>query len=329
MEVSASCGNVKEKIMKPFKPQLACDWIEANVKFPCIVQPKIDGVHSLNRDGKCTGRSLKAHANPHTTVVFSQPEYHGFCGEKTQGTDPTRDSLCRDTSSVLGREYGEPEITWWLFDYVTNTIIDLGYRDRMQILLDVVVNLPDKLSKNIRIIKSKLVNNMEELLAFEDNCLNEGYEGIIIRDPEAKYKYGRCGKTHMGAWRVKRFIDAEILVDELEEGNTNNNEAKTNELGRTERSSHKENKTGNGTVGNMSGKLLKDVLDPQTGAVILHKGDRVKVSQGKMTAEQKKYYWEHQEELLEHVIKFKLFPKGTKDKPRFPTFDSIRNKNDL
>jgi len=75
--------------------------------------------------------------------------------------------------------------------------------------------------------------------------------------------------------------------------------------------------------------LLKDVLDPQTGAVILHKGDRVKVSPGKMTAEQKKYYWEHQEELLEHVIKFKLFPKGTKDKPRFPTFDSIRNKNDL
>jgi hypothetical protein len=56
---------------------LACDWIEQSVKFPCIVQPKIDGVHSLNRDGKCVGRSLKAHANPHTNVVFSQPEYHG------------------------------------------------------------------------------------------------------------------------------------------------------------------------------------------------------------------------------------------------------------
>lgn len=29
---------------KPMKPMLARDWIESKVKFPCTIQPKIDGL---------------------------------------------------------------------------------------------------------------------------------------------------------------------------------------------------------------------------------------------------------------------------------------------
>ena len=40
------------------KPQLAEDAILDQVRFPCIVQPKIDGVRALNLNGTLTGRSL-------------------------------------------------------------------------------------------------------------------------------------------------------------------------------------------------------------------------------------------------------------------------------
>ena len=41
-----------------FKPQLAEDAVLDKVIFPCLVQPKIDGVRAMNLEGTLTGRSL-------------------------------------------------------------------------------------------------------------------------------------------------------------------------------------------------------------------------------------------------------------------------------
>jgi len=216
-----------------------------------------------------------------------------------------------------------------LFDYVTEETKDLGYFDRMNELDVYLFSLYNYNANNLQIIESTFASNVEELLSLEEMYLNEGYEGIIIRDPYAPYKYGRCGKTFMGVWRVKRFIDAEFLIEEIIEGNKNNNEATTNELGRTERSSHQENMEPNGMVGALKGKLLADVLDPQTKAVIIPAGEWITVAPGEMDHAMRKHYFENQHEILHMIGKFKLFPKGTKDKPRFPQFSSIRNANDL
>ena len=314
--------------MNKYKPQLACDWHEEHVKFPCIVQVKIDGVHALNQDGVFLGRSLKKHDNLYLTEKFSKPEFNGFCGEMILGDNPAADDLCRLTSGAMRRIQGEPNCTWWIFDYITEEVKHLGYKDRMRIFLDKVVELPVELSFAVVMIGSKSVNTMQELLDFEEDALNKGYEGIIIRDPSALYKFGRCGKTHMGAWRVKRFIEEEVLVTEIEEGRTNNNVKTTNELGRSERSTHQENMQPNAQVGSMKGTLIKDVLDPQTRKLLIAKGALVTVSPGKMTEDERKYYFKNPHELIGQVVKFKLFPKGIKDSARFPTFVTIKNKND-
>lgn len=315
-----------------FKPMLACDWYEEKIKFPCIVQPKIDGVHSLNRHGKCVGRSLKSHENRYITELYSKPEYHGFCGEKIDADlGATHPDLCRITSGNLRRIEGEPNITWVLFDYVTEETKNLGYVQRMNALEDYTdsFNFDAPSNESILIIESTEVNSMEELLELENQYLDMGYEGIIIRDPNAPYKYGRCGKTFMGCWRVKRYIEEEILVDKINEGQHNANEAKTNELGRTERSTHQENMQPNGLLGNMEGTTLKDILDPQSGKLLIPKGERVTVSPGEMDHKMRKFYFDNPSEIVGHVIKFKMFPKGVKDKPRFPTYVSHRNANDI
>jgi DNA ligase-1 len=314
-----------------FKPMLACDWYEEKLKFPCIVQPKLDGVHSLNRHGKCIGRSLKAHENRYITEKFSKPEYHGFCGEKINADlGATHPDLCRITSGDLRRHEGEPNITWYLFDYVTEETKNFGYVQRMQMLRDFILNnCTDVDWSNFEFVESVTVNSMHELLAIENEYLEQGYEGIIIRDPNAPYKYGRCGKTFMGCWRVKRFIEEEILVDKINEGMHNANEAKTNELGRTERSTHQENMQPNGLLGNMEGTTLKDIYDPQSQKLLIPKGERVTVSPGEMDHSKRKFYFDNPSEIVGHVIKFKMFPKGIKDKPRFPTYVSHRNSNDM
>ena len=133
----------------------------------------------------------------------------------------------------------------------------------------------------------------------------------------------------MQVWRIKRFIDAEFLIDTIVEGNHNANESTINELGRTERSTHQENMLPNGLVGALEGTLLQDVADPTTSEIILSKGDKIRVSPGTMTADMRLYYFNNQHELLNQIGKFKFFPKGIKDKPRFPVFLSIRAKEDM
>jgi len=199
----------------------------------------------------------------------------------------------------------------------------------MQALAEYIDSLPNWLTENIEIVPCKNIDNMEELLEEETRLLDLGYEGAILRDLKEKHKDGRCGKTHMGAWRIKRFIDAEFLIEELTEGQHNANEAETNLLGRTERSTLAENMKPNGMLGNLKGTLLADVLDPQTNKVLIKAGERVTVSAGTLTEAERLHYFINFIEIKGMIGKFKLFPKGIKDKPRFPVFLNFRNPNDI
>lgn len=308
------------KPMKPMKPMLARDWIESKVKFPCIIQPKIDGVRALCIDGKLVGRSLKPFANKYVTHLLSRPEFSGFDGEITVGIpeDRTSETLCRDTTSAMNRIEGEPVVTWTIFDVVSNK----KYSDRIKDAFAVDGSV------YIRVIGGSYIRNMQELLSYESQCLDMGYEGVILRDPVGLYKEGRSD-SKMQCWRIKRFIEEEVLVTKILEGSKNNNEKKVNELGRTERSSHQENMQPNGEVGTIIGTLLKDIFHPVTGNVLFKEGLEVQVSPGEMTQEECKFYWSNQEQIVGKVIKFKTFPQGVKDKPRFPTFVCFRDKSEI
>ena len=317
--------------MKPkFKTMQPCDWHpEILAKHfakgnSVIVQPKIDGVKAVNVDGKLLGRSLKSLDNKYITEQFSKPEYTGLEGEMILGDNPCAADLCRDTSSALRRMEGQPQCTWYVFDYVIESVLNKDYRSRYNILRLYSVQLP-----NVRVVQSFTCRSMEDVEYVEQQYLDLGYEGICIRNPDEVYKQGRCGKSNMGVWRVKRFIDAEALVVSITEGNHNANESKTNELGRTERSSHKENLIPNGLLGNMQGIMLADLKDPQTDAVLVPKGTEITISPGEMDHKTRKLYFDNPEMIVNKVVKFKSFPKGLKDKPRFPIFLSIREDFDI
>lgn len=317
-----------------FKPMLASDWDEAKVQFPCIAQPKIDGVRGLNMTGRLTGRSLKAHKNVYATEFFSHPALIGFDGEFAVAED-THPELCRLTSSAMNTISGAPQLMWHLFDYITPVTAGLPY-DRRYNLLDMRLGEMSKdpelkfLMQHLDIVPMEWCDNMEDLLALDNEWLDLGYEGTIIRHPYQAHKQGRSTVKEGGLLRIKRFIDAEAVVIEIVEGQTNGNEAKVNELGHTERSTHQENMIPNGQVGSLTCRMLKDVFDPQIKTKkLLSEGQIVTVAPGKMTAEMRKHYFENPSELLGEAIKFKLFPKGGKDKPRFPTFQSIRAASDM
>ena len=300
-------------------PHLACDADLKKLRFPLLGMPKIDGVRGLNLTGSLIGRSLEQHANVFATERYSKPEYVGVDGELALG-DIRSQSLCRDTSGFLTRlteKPGKPvvseDLVWHSFDYLHTDVIDKPFYRRYEALEGLVRGLA---RPELEIVPYVVLNDLDALLAQEIYYLSEGLEGMILRDPEGMHKHGRATTTLGAYMRRKPWVIKEAVVLDIEEAMQNNNEAKTNALGRTERSSHKENLTGKGMVGTLICKELE-----QDGQII-------RVGPGKAKHKEREAWFQTPELIKGQVIKYKSLDHGQKDKPRMATFESIRPLSD-
>lgn len=306
-------------------PQKASDWQPSKVIFPAIMEPKIDGVRGgYWNPGSFCARTLKVFKNIALTQHWSDPVFEGFDGELVHPAYAWTDQpLCRETSGLVGRRFDKTIPNLVAFDYVDRHSIDLPYKKRY----DMLRRLVDKLNEpRLLLMPAVVVRSMAQLEAQRAQWANDGYEGSIIRNPEAPYKPGYSGKA-MECWRIKEFIDFEFIIDELIEAQQNNNEAKLRPDGRTERSSHKANKVGKGMIGMLRGHFLKDVK--WQGRTLFKKGDPVDVGPGQLTHAEREEGWRNPRLYLRKIGKGKLFPYGTKDKARMPVFLTLRNKEDL
>jgi DNA ligase-1 len=115
--------------------------------------------------------------------------------------------------------------------------------------------------------------------------------------------------------KLKRFADSEAVVLAVNQLMHNTNEATTDKLGHTERSSHKAGKVPALAVGSLLVRDIKTGVDFELGTGF--------------TEDQRYALWKKRGELVSRVVKYKYQPVGVKDKPRFPVFLGFRDKRDL
>lgn len=301
-----------------FKPMLAKNIELEKVKFPLIAQPKPDGVRGLMPTDFLVGRSLKMFENRYinSSNRINRPEFRGMDGELTLGSDPTKSSLCRETTSALTSHDGEPNIHWVVFDICSLGMQDTAYERRLALLDNHVTSLRNSGIDHIHLIESKLIENMDDFLQYDAENIERGFEGTIGRAPLGKYKHGRSGLRDQVLLKLKQYVDDDAKIVGFEEAMTNLNEAQINELGYTFRTSHKENKVGSGMVGAVW------VEDLKTGA-------RVKLGPGCLTHAERIKCWQQPELFIGKFCKYKHFPHGVKDKARHPTFLEWRSEVDM
>ncbi len=294
---------------KPFKPMLASPADLDNLKFPVYASPKLDGIRASVVGGKLLTRTLKEVPNRFIFNMLSRPLYEGLDGELIIGP-PTSPTCYRDTvSGVMGHE-GLPDFEYHVFDWwnyggpFKNRRVELGAHHY------------SNLAANGRIIMvaHTVLGSREELDAYEASHVAAGHEGIMLADPDGLYKFGRATTKGGELLKVKRFIDSEAVVIGVEEEMFNGNEAETNELGRTKRSTAKSGLVGKGTMGAL---IVRDV---KTGV-------EFNIGTG-FTAEDRAWWWYdwHNRNTSKpyQTIKYKSFPVGVKDKPRHPVYLGLR-----
>ena len=278
--------------------------------------PKLDGIRCMIQDGIALSRSLKPIRNKHVQFLLGHKEFNGLDGELIVGA-PTDKDVYRNTTSHVMSEHKEFKFTFWVFD---NFSLKMPYADRRVILKSLLNQLSTHqlfpLQKDfIQILSYDVVTNMGQLQDYESDCLAIGYEGVILRDPGAMYKHGRSTAKEGGLLKVKRFEDSEATILGMEEQMKNNNEKKVNELGRSQRSSHKENKVPMGTMGAL---VCKDN----------HTGIQFNIGTGFDDATRNQL-WKYKDGLIGQAIKYKSFKIGVKDAPRHPVYFGMRDDDDM
>ena len=290
--------------MKQFRVMRAAT-LTKPVKFPVLASPKIDGIRAIVRDGVLMTQSLKPVPNKFIQSSVNWADYEGLDGELVVGS-PTDANVMQATQSGVMSEEGEPDWHYWCFDMVSGEIYD----DRLRTLKNKLVQkIYEFNGYRISMLGQKWLMCEADLKDYEEEVLGQNFEGVMLRNPNGLYKYGRSTENEGYLVKMKRFQDAEATVLYSIPLMTNNNPAKTNNLGLTERSSAKE------------GLVAKDML----GAFHVINDDGVEFDVGTgFTDEQRKEYWHKREALIGQRIKFKFFPIGVKIAPRIPVFLGLR-----
>jgi len=287
------------------KPMLAVEADLSKVKYPVYVQPKLDGIRVIIKDSVVYSRSLKPIRNKYVQSLFGKDEYEGFDGELIVGEATAPDVFQKTSSGVMSAE-GFPDVKLFVFDLwnVPDSFENRFEKLSWKMLFD---------WDSVELVTCEHITTEENLMLYYNKLIKEGYEGVMVRSLTQPYKFGRSTVNSQHLLKLKPFVDAEAKVIGFTERMHNANEAKTNELGRTERSSNKENLIPT----NMLGALQLDL-----------NGIHFECGTGFSDA-QRQDIWDNRDMYIGQLAKIKYQAIGVKDKPRFPSFLGWRDTDDL
>lgn len=208
-------------------------------------QPKIDGMRvylgpdciPLSRSGKeWKHKPLRAFAQ-------ALPSLRGLDGEVVPGHIYTEGSF-REAMSGLRAEEGTREFTFFMFD---DTAGAGAYSERLEKLhqwLRVYGEFieADVFHAKLVVTPTRQLRSLEDVRVFEERMVAEGWEGAMLRRPDLPYKFGRSTNRGGELIKLKRYEDAEAIIEGYEPWHENHNEPTLSPLGYQVRSSHQDGK---------------------------------------------------------------------------------------
>lgn len=316
---------IKIKVMQTItSPMLAGKCKDINqLHFPLLASPKLDGIRCLLVNGKALSRKFLPIPNNHIRTTLER-EFAGYRGE-FDGEIMIAGRTFNELSGDVRRIEGKPDFRYCVFDHVAPTTdqnvvngaltpsgaggLSEPYKDRMKMLA--LLSLPDFCIK----LLPQEFGELDALQAYEQECIESGFEGIMVRSPDGPYKCGRSSWNEGYLLKIKRFEDDEATIVGYEEEMQNNNVAEQDAFGRTKRSSCQENLVGKNTLGKLICRNVKTGIEFGVGSGY--------------TQKQRQELWQERERLKGKIIKYKFQPHGTDKAPRFPTFLGFRAEFDM
>ena len=106
------------------------------------------------------------------------------------------------------------ELQYYVYDLVDEKS---DFEKRLKLLkhLEVCVSLNSFKPDKVVVVEHEKVSGKESIIKLHNKYVADGYEGLVIRDPNEKYK---CGARDKRMLKVKMFQDAEFEITGMTEG---------------------------------------------------------------------------------------------------------------
>ena len=199
------------------KPMLAQSYEKHAKKlvYPCYAQPKLDGIRCLARR---TGDTVTLYSRkgkildlvPHINEALLDVLNDGQCADGelyTHGWD-----FQKIVSAIKKTNENTPGIQYHIYDLPDMQDRSKSFvnrfnsfaRGRISAAADCLVS-----------VETPLIRTEEALMSYEDQCHNDGYEGVMARNIQSQYLFGYLSKDLL---KVKRFLDDEYEIVDFTHG---------------------------------------------------------------------------------------------------------------
>ena len=195
-------------------PMLAHDYHKRgkDIKYPCYVQAKLDGVRCIFKNGILTSRQGKVFPNMEHIVndlkdveLVLDGELYSDTLSFQQFVGLVRKKKHNDAEKVLLRQ-----VKYWVYDCVN----DKPFSERNEALREMFVNR-EHLYPFVHRLDTEECKTKHQLKKFHDIFVEEGKEGLIIRNMDGLYQLAARSKDLQ---KFKEFEDAEFTVVEFTDG---------------------------------------------------------------------------------------------------------------
>jgi DNA ligase-1 len=303
------------KIREEFMPMRSCAPDPKHpMVFPGYMSPKYDGIRLCKWEGNVYTKSKKRLKNNmiHEWVMANIPDRLDF--EIVVG-DPASNETYANTYKLCSTIKATGPFKLYVLDYIDQGV---EVSVRMQRLQHLLATLPDDVLQYIVVAPQTYITDQEGYDNAHAANLDAGFEGSIYKPSRGWYKFGKCTPLEYNQFKLKPEEDRDCEILGITEAMFNGNEAFTNEMGHTARSSHQENKVGKGMCGGFPAR------DVETGVVF-------DLAPGKMTHAQRIEAWLNKEKYFPGCgifAKYRTQVYGTIDKPRQNRWYSWRDSAD-
>ena len=273
--------------------------IYEDVVYPCLIQPKFDGIRCIAINGVAYSRKMKPIPNQFIQKFFSDNNLHGLDGELMIHGDFNK------VQSAVMSEDGEPNFYYAVYDYWDS---DQPYKVRANLYVNKVLEI--RQPERVKNTQSIIVHNPESVETELQFFIDNGFEGAMLRKLDGKYKQGRSTFKEGYLLKLKRFLDDEAVVIGFEEKMSNTNVKEVDERGYTKRSSKKEGLVPANTLGS---------LQVDWNGVIFNIGSG-------FNDEQRQDIWDNRSKYISKLVTFKYQELTSYGVPRFPVWKWFREE---
>lgn len=201
------------------EPMLAKSYDDAfkHIKFPCFVQPKLDGIRAIFHKGCLYSRKRKKiNSSEHIIQALRNLGLDHMTLDGELYNHDFKDDF-EKISSAVRREDSESPYRKDVQFHIYDVIAQIPFTERAKLLR----NIEDEILVHgnikelpVRTVLTLYAENHEHVESFHEEFTGSGFEGVMLRNVHGPYEFKRS--FHLQ--KFKKFKDKEFKVIGVEEG---------------------------------------------------------------------------------------------------------------